>query len=266
VERLLPRLGNPLSPPGIPAPGEVELWYLTSEHIDAATLAILRETLAPEESARADRFRREPDRTIYIAAHALLRVMLSNRVAHPVRFWTNEWGRPEIDAIGPRPSFNLTHTNGMAACATTDSGAVGVDAEAHDGTLNVMSLAESYFAPSEVAYLRAVSEPLRGDQFLRIWTLKEAFIKAVGKGLSMPLDQFAFTLDPLTFSCAPEFGFAAEEWSFQSQLLSSPHYLAVALHQRYGRGMTLLPRRVTAEELVPLARCYFEGTIASTFE
>src|SRR5947209_5257948 len=91
----LPRnLARVLLAPRIRTPGEVVLWSLISERVDAAAFGILRATLAPEERAQADRFLRESDRTVYTAAHALLRVMLSAHVTHPARFRTNEWGKP----------------------------------------------------------------------------------------------------------------------------------------------------------------------------
>lgn len=212
--------------------------------------------LSPEEQSRADRFLRDQDRSVYTAAHALLRLMLSQRLPRSPRFRTNAWGKPEVADLAGALQFNLTHTNGLAACAVTDSGPVGVDAEAADRGLDAVPLAESYFSPSEALHVRTRPEPLRTADFLRFWTLKEAFIKAVGKGLSIPLDQFAFTLDPLGFSAAPELSICPEEWCFASESLGSGHQVAVALHLPADGGMTVTHVTITPAALVPLARTY----------
>jgi 4'-phosphopantetheinyl transferase len=158
--------------------------------------------------------------------------MLGVYAENGFRLRINEWGKPEIDAPGNSLRFNLTHTNGLVACAVTMIDDLGIDAEAPGRVTDCLKLASRYFAPSEAAYISALTEADRQSAFLRLWTLKEAFIKAVGKGLSIPLDEFAFTLQPLSLSHgnADE----ASQWKFESLTLGSGHHLAVALRQARG--------------------------------
>jgi 4'-phosphopantetheinyl transferase len=220
-------------------PGEVRLWTADCDAVGPDVLAGLFATLAPEEQARADRFRFARDRIIHIVAHAMLRHVLAARTAAPIRFRHNEWGKPELDAPANRLRFNLTHTRGLAACAVTRDHDIGIDAEALDTAVDTQAIAESHFAPAEVARLRAMPEAERTVGFFRFWTLKEAFIKAVGRGLSMPLDGFAFSLDPLRFTCEPDLGVDPDAWRFHERSPGQTHRLAVAVRVQRGGGFTL---------------------------
>jgi len=158
-------------------------------------------TLNSVEQDRAQSFHFERDRQAYIAAHALLRhslsAVLGGDPAH-WRFATGEFGKPYL--IDPPPGcdlrFNLSHTRNQVAVALALGAEVGVDVEACERAEGFdMEIADAYFAKDEAALLRAIKdETLRRQQFLRLWTLKEACIKATGRGLSQPLD--AFSIDP----------------------------------------------------------------------
>jgi 4'-phosphopantetheinyl transferase len=217
------------------ARGDVLLWSVGFETIDTHLLTVFRQSLWDEERARADQFRFERDHVLYVTAHALLHAMLGVYAETGFRLRTNEWGKPEIDAPGNSLRFNLTHTNGLAACAVTMIDDLGVDAEARGRVTDYLELAGRFFAPSEAAYIGALTDADRQSAFLQLWTLKEAFIKAVGKGLSIPLDEFAFTLQPLSLSHRDDH--EASQWRFESLTLSSGHHLAVALRQSRGGPM-----------------------------
>ncbi|MGD9409862.1 MAG: 4'-phosphopantetheinyl transferase superfamily protein [Thiohalocapsa sp.] len=169
-----------------------------------AELAAGAALLDADEQARAARFRRETDRMLYCAAHVLLRQALSQQ-AEPApaawRFVQSARGRPEIDAGicpgSPGLRFNLTHTPGLVCCALTRQLPVGVDAECRRGLRDARALAQRFFAADEAAAIAAAG--LAGSAaealtFQSIWTLKEAYVKALGLGLSMGLDRFAFRL------------------------------------------------------------------------
>jgi len=229
--------------------GQVMLWSLRFEHISPSVLAALRLSLLDEERARADRFHFASDRALYTAAHALLHIMFSRYRIPATGFRVNEWGKPEIDVPGNRFCFNLTHTRGLAACAVTMVDDVGVDAESMERTVDCVALANEFFAPSEATYITALPEADRGAAFLQLWTLKEAFIKAVGRGLSVPLADFEFTLEPFSFACSPSLKQVSEDWRFESLAIGSTHRLAVAFHQPEGRLMVLSHRMFSPEEL-----------------
>jgi len=179
------------------------------------------------ELARADRFRFAADRLVYQAAHVLLRRALS-RHAPPApaqwRFISGANGRPEIDTAacpdGAGLRFNLSHTRGLVCCAATRAGAVGVDAECQRPLRDRRALAERFFAPSEAAAVAAAEAggAAAADAGLyAFWTLKEAYVKALGLGLSHGLDRFAFSLGegsprPIGLSLAAEAPRPAGDW------------------------------------------------------
>lgn len=169
-------------------------------------IARLAALLDDDERARAQRLRAAHDRAAYIAAHALLRAMLSAQcdVAPPDwRFAAGEHGKPFlVNGPAQSPRFSLSHTRGVAAVAIGEGADIGVDVEAQRAETRSstarddLALARRFFAPEEIACLEARTGEERRDAFLALWTLKEAVIKATGQGLSAPLDGFSLRLDP----------------------------------------------------------------------
>lgn len=174
---------------------------LTLDPVSAAESVEWYASLNPAERQRAESFYFESDRQAYVAAHALLRHALSAALpCDPAdwRFVTGPLGKPQL--ADPPPGFdlrfNLSHCRSRVVVALALDVEVGVDVEAFDRATRIdPGIADAYFAPDEAAALRAVSDEVdRREQFLRLWTLKEACIKATGRGLSQPLD--AFSIDP----------------------------------------------------------------------
>lgn len=148
-----------------------------------------RDLLDPEETARWRRLMRPRDRRIHVAAHALVRLALGERLGCPadrIRFGREPGGRPI--AIHPAPpaglGFSLTHTDALVAVAIGGSGPLGIDAEATDRVAVDAALAESVLPPAEAA--RAVDSPLL---FFEHWTACEAVAKAEGLGLALPFPE-----------------------------------------------------------------------------
>jgi 4'-phosphopantetheinyl transferase len=220
----------------------VRIWTLSLDGITEAWIAGWRAMLDPVELARADRFVFARHRVQYIAAHALLRAALSATVPgpHPTdwRFIAGPNGKPTA-WLGTQPaplSFNLSHTDGLVGVATVPQGgcALGFDLEPLDRrvTLNV---ADHYFRAEEVAWLSALAEDRRSTGFLQLWTLKEAFIKATGEGLSRDLASFWFTPSPprLHFAPSPSRPVPAEraeDWHFEQRTVAGRFIGAVGLH------------------------------------
>ena len=156
------------------------------------------------EQARAARLRFDADRTLYRAAHVLLRQALSRQQPRPPgqwRFVRGPHGRPEIDTAGCRGTeglrFSLAHTRGLVCCALVHGLPVGIDAECRRPLADARAIAERFFAAEEAAALAAAGPPgsaAEAATFHALWTLKEAYVKALGRGLSMGLDGFAFRL------------------------------------------------------------------------
>jgi len=191
-----------------------------------------------EERRRLEAFRFAEDRHLYLVAHALLRTTLSRY--HDIaprswRFTAGEFGRPEIAhgcGIDQPLTFNLSHTPGLAACGVTSRADIGVDVECLNRTVDELALAERYFSRHETQALRQLPLGRRHLRFREYWTLKEAYVKACGNGLSMPLDAFYFTQDASgtwRISFENETGNPAD-WLFLCQRPTPQHVLAVAIH------------------------------------
>jgi 4'-phosphopantetheinyl transferase len=155
--------------------------------------------LSEDERHRAVGFHFERDTIHFVAAHALVRRALSTFVPMSPdtwRFTTNAFGRPEVAGTGPEPHlrFNLTHTHGLVACVVSLGRDVGVDAEALDGRPS-LDIASDVLTATELAVLEKLPASERPARFLEYWTLKEAYVKARGLGLSIPLHAFAFQRD-----------------------------------------------------------------------
>ncbi len=138
-----------------------------------------------------------------------------------MRFAYTTYGKPlladETGASGLR--FNLTHSHGLALLAVTRGREIGVDVERIRDNLEGEKLAERFFSPREVAALRSLPPELRREAFFHCWTRKEAYIKAVGKGLSLPLDQFDVTLhpgEPAALLATRHDSEEAQRWSMRS--------------------------------------------------
>jgi 4'-phosphopantetheinyl transferase len=184
-------------------PSDVHIWLVASpESLEPAQAARHAAHLSADETDRMRRFHHASDRALYLRAHALARTALSRYQPtlqpRDWRFVVNQHGRPEIaPGMAERPlRFNLSHTRGMAACAVTLGHDVGVDVEHVRPPSFDLAIARSHFAPAEWEFLESQPAETRREWFFAIWTLKEAYIKARGMGLALPLHEFAFR-----FSC-----------------------------------------------------------------
>jgi 4'-phosphopantetheinyl transferase len=161
---------------------------------EPALLAEYSRLMSEEEEKRQRAFALERHRLEYLLTRALVRTALSRyRPVAPAswRFATNEYGCPRVEPPCGLV-FNLSNNPSMIVCGVTEGVAIGVDVEPHDRASQILELADSVFAPLERAGLGALPEARRLDRALSLWTLKEAYIKARGMGLSLPLRGFAF--------------------------------------------------------------------------
>ena len=160
----------------------------------AAQQTELTRVLSGEELARADRFKRDRDRRCYLISRAALRHLLAGytgRAAAAINFLEGPQGKPSIER---GPAFNLSHAGGYFLIGIADSGDLGVDIEAVKRIENLDQLAARCFSTAELAEYATYAGDSRSRAFFRAWTRKEAFIKALGGGLSIPLDSFSVTL------------------------------------------------------------------------
>jgi 4'-phosphopantetheinyl transferase len=204
-----------------------------------ARLSIYEALLTNEESERMQRYAQDRDRRNFLVARALVRTMLSRyaEVRPEVwRFVPGTHGRPEIvdpPAGTPDLRFNVSHTAGLTVCAVAVGRDIGVDVERIDRRLT-HDIAERFFAASEVAELRARPVEEQPLAFFDYWTLKEAYIKARGLGLALPLSQFAFRLappEPVTITFDPLLEDDPATWQFAQAWPTARHRLALAIRR-----------------------------------
>jgi len=150
--------------------------------------------LSEDERARWQALRFDRDRREYLATRTLVRTALSQyRPIAPQawRFQSNMYGKPTAEPdCGLR--FNLSNTHGLVICLIAQEAEVGADVEPYDRASNIVELAPDVFSPLEIAQLEALHGQEKLDRALSLWTLKEAYIKARGVGLSLPLNSFSF--------------------------------------------------------------------------
>jgi 4'-phosphopantetheinyl transferase len=144
--------------------------------------------LTPDELERAARFRFDRDRNRYIVCRGTLRELLGVTG----RFVYGPYGKPRLE--GSEIRFNVSHSHGLGMIAIAQGREVGCDIERIEQKFADEQIPERFFSPAEVAALRALPEPEQCEAFFRCWTRKEAFIKACGMGVSLPLDSFDVTL------------------------------------------------------------------------
>ena len=241
-------LGKRAARPEALAADELHLWHVSaSDGHEAALTARARQLLDADEWSRADRFRVPQGRLEQLAARCLVRTALSQySTVEPDEWMFTEgpYGRPRIAAPPHAPvlHFNLSHSAGLVVCAVSAHHEVGVDVEHVDRRMP-RAVAHAHFAPAERAALWALPDGEQPRRFVEYWTLKEAYVKARGAGLALPLDQFAFALHanrPPTIQFAQGFGDVESDWRFEHVRLGA-HLVAVAA--RTGGGPVRLVMR-----------------------
>ena len=153
-----------------------------------------------DELVRAERFYFDEDRIHFIVGRGFLRCTLASYFGvqpKQLRFTYNAFGKPNLDLpSGSWLKFNLSHAGKLALLAVTAGRELGVDLELIRPGMAQELIPEQFFSPSEVESLRGLPEEHQDAAFFACWTRKEAYVKAKGKGLSIPLDEFDVSLAP----------------------------------------------------------------------
>jgi 4'-phosphopantetheinyl transferase len=155
--------------------------------------------LSPDENARAERFHFDEHRRAFILGRGVLRALLGRLLAMPpaqIQFSYGPKGKPGLADSSLPMRFNTSNSGNLAVYAFTEGCDIGIDVEQVRPIPEMEHIAERFFAPHETSELMALPEPDRPRAFFNCWTRKEAYIKAVGDGLSVPLDSFRVTLRP----------------------------------------------------------------------
>jgi len=178
-------------------PDEVHVWTASRDDATDTEVERLRSLLTVVERRRADRFVSKLDQRRFAVGRGRLRVLLGrylDQSPESIRFAHNPQGKPSLEA-GPL-RFNLAHSGSLVLFALTLDREVGVDIESIRSDFGGEAIARRFFAPAEVASLLTLPPSDRTLAFFQGWTRKEAYIKAQGQGLSMPLDQFEVEIHP----------------------------------------------------------------------
>jgi 4'-phosphopantetheinyl transferase len=178
-------------------PHEVHIWRI-SLLASQAQLEQLRMLLSDDELERADRFRFERHRRRFITGRAVVRILLgryTNRPPEALVFSYNSQGKPSLKDVGSL-EFNFTNSSDLALLCVARQTQLGIDLEHLGRHADYAGIVNRFFAEREVEELFSLPESRRHAAFLTGWTRKEAYIKALGTGLSLPLDRFVVTIDP----------------------------------------------------------------------
>ena len=252
----LPPQTAPATAP-LPLPDdEIHLWVVPESDVPNQLLPHYQSLLSAEELARYQRRRTEEGRRRFLITRATVRSVLS--AYHPAlapalwRFSNNAYGRPEaiFDDHTPPLVFNISHATGMVLLAVARRGELGVDVEDTWRECQAGDLARRFFSSAEAEDLLQLPASQQRARFFDLWTLKEAYIKACGMGLAIPLGSFGYRFAGDTISI----GFDAarndqsERWQLWQLRASERHQVGLAYAGQQ-------PMRVLGRTLVPLQSC-----------
>ncbi len=195
---------------------QVHIWVAD---LDSQDYDPVRKYLSPIEQARADRFRFQKDRAAYEKARGVLRFLLGNYFrTNPadIEILTTELGKPYVSKLLNKQilSFNLSHASGLGIYAFTLNHSIGIDVENLRAIPNLEELAARFFSANEQESLRVADPSALTKLFLQYWVRKEAYLKALGLGLSISPEEVDVSFPPIP---SPQLTL------FQPKIISDPN-------------------------------------------
>ena len=211
--------------------GRIEVWCVDTS-VPPDFISQLERVLSMEEKDRAARFQFARHRNAYVVSRGLLRSLLarytgSSELAVTFQYGGN--GKPFLPHS--RIQFNISHTDGLVILAFAEDCALGVDVEYIRPIDDMTQIASRFFSPAEARELAGLPEGKRQRAFFLCWTRKEAYIKALGDGLSIPLSDFQVTFaddEPARFVQIGTETSVHSEWVLQNLEISRSHAAAIA--------------------------------------
>lgn len=235
----------------------IDVWLARPDAMRAPSLLDRYQLLmSDDERTRAACFRFARDRHIYTITRALVRTTLSRYApVHPSAwvFTADPHGRPQIAVSHPlanRIVFNVSHTAGLIALAIRWDLAVGVDVENVRERQTALEVVDTFFSVEERRALAGLPPASLHDRFFEYWTLKESYVKARGRGLSLPLDRFTIAFpdeETISLSCSPLFDDDASRWCLWQFRFGNAHLVAVCAERDRDRTP-----QVSITQVVPL--------------
>ena len=212
----------------------------TDRHSNSKLLSWYRGLLSSEERKRCNGFYFARDRDLYVLTHGLVRLALSRYLRRDPDKWVFTGGfpgRPELDQSEGSPPlrFSVSRSHGLSACLVVLSIDAGLDVEKNRKLDMFDRFSEKAFTPAEVSNLSELPERQQMETFFSLWTLKEAYVKARGKGLALPLNRLSFYSDGegcIRVSPAPELQDMPSNWQFVCYRPRRSHTVAVALDRK----------------------------------
>lgn len=216
---------------------EVHVWR-ASLHLPRSRLESLRQVLSVDESQRAERFYAQQDQDAFVAARGLLRLILSRYLGvepEDLSFCYGSYGKPALTSEREvQLCFNLSHSHGLALYAVAIGQELGVDLEWRHTDLAYEAIAQRFFSTQESTALLALPAADRCAAFFNCWTCKEAYVKAQGCGIALPLKQFEVSVVPGAAALLSINGDsqAAADWTLQELNPGSDYAAALAIAGR----------------------------------
>lgn len=196
-------------------------------------------TLSRGELRKYRKLRNADAKLNFVVGRSLTRNVLSRYTNTPpqaLRFAVNEYGQPKVD--WPRRHrniyFSLSHTSGLVALAISSVSEIGIDVEKVDRPVDISGVAEAVFTHLELANILRATPNKDRVNFFELWTLKEAYIKALGRGFSLPPRTFAFANleEPISLHLVPDCDRSPERWRFRVSRYRSGFRMAIAVGSR----------------------------------
>ncbi|EXB54576.1 4'-phosphopantetheinyl transferase [Morus notabilis] len=280
---------SPLVPVNLPSPMETHFWFVLPDQIRSSSLMNrYSELLSPCEKDHVLSMRGDQLRKSALLARALVRTTIAryvdqtNSLVDPksLKFRKNSYGKPEVDWENadwqPAPlHFNISHTSSLIACGVTVDAQIGIDVEekARKIKSHVLAFARRYFSSHELEHLSAITNPeIQRQEFMKLWTLKEAYVKALGRGFSAaPFNTFTIRFRPVipkgeirvlkdTDKKASEIivesfddpNILTSNWQFALMELDGSHYAAICMEKaKLVEGKEPLPLRLSVRRTIP---------------
>lgn len=277
---------SPLVSVQLPSPRETHFWYILPDEVkNASLLGEYLELLSPCEKENVFRMRGDELKKRALLARALVRTTIAryqiNSQVSPrsLKFTKNIHGKPEVewqqsdDSRPPPLHFNLSHTSSLIACGVTIDSPIGIDVEEKQRTIknDILSFARRYFSHEEVDFLAAIpNAEVQRQEFLKLWTLKEAYVKALGRGFSgAPFKTFTIRYQhaaggscntgnlnceasEIVVDSFEEPSNSASNWQFALLELAGSHYASICKENNSTAEAGKQPMKLTVWKTIPL--------------
>ncbi|KAI6696447.1 hypothetical protein NL676_016566 [Syzygium grande] len=280
---------SPLVPVPLPSRMEAHLWYVVPDEVKCSSLlSNYLDILSPCEKENVSRMRGERLQKAALLARVLVRTTIAryqiNGQVNPrsLKFKKNIHGKPELEwdddqfQHASRLQFNISHTSSLILCGVTVDSPIGVDLEEKQRKLknNILAFARRYFTPHEVKFLSSISDPgVQHQHFVKLWTLKESYVKALGRGFSgLPFRMFTIQFSTaekgdsypsgeknnvgeiIVKSLEDAYSFSSN-WQFALMELAGSHYAAICMEKDEAiEGEVPTPMKLTVRKTVPYVR------------